>query len=411
MAGLLLKEVPFLFLMVLSALPQADADRGMIVARTLGYGPLAGWLKVVLPRVYPQIRLPILAVLAYGISVVDVSLVLGPTTPPTLPVQILKWINDPDLSLRFRASAGAVLQLLLVVGAILVWLAAEALLAKRSVPWLEAGRRRLAERTARAISIGLATLTGLLVVSALIAIGLWSLADAWRYPQPLPAALTLDNWRSESGRAAVLLRNSLLVGVTATLLSIVLTIGCLEREVRGGRNAGRDTALWLVYLPLLVPQIAFLLGLQVLLVQLHLDETFVAAVLAHTVFVLPYVFLALADPWRAYDGRYRTVALSLGASPLRALLAVRLPMLLRACLAAAAIGLAVSIGQFLATQLVAGARWPSITTEAVAVSSGGNRRTLAIYALLQTLVPFVAFMLATLLPAFVFRRRRGMGSA
>jgi putative thiamine transport system permease protein len=129
------------------------------------------------------------------------------------------------------------------------------------------------------------------------------------------------------------------------------------------------------------------------------------------VFVLPYVFLAMVDPWRAFDQRYVIVALSLGASPLRALLTIRLPMLMRACLAAAAIGIAVSVGQFLATQLVAGARWPSITTEAVAMSSGGNRRTLAIYAVLQTLLPLVAFLMATLLPAYLFRNRRGMGSA
>jgi putative thiamine transport system permease protein len=162
---------------------------------------------------------------------------------------------------------------------------------------------------------------------------------------------------------------------------------------------------------LLVPQIAFLLGIQVLLITLRLDETFFALVAAHLVFVLPYVFLSLADPWRSYDARYRQVALSLGASPWRALIAVRLPMLLRACLAAGAIGVAVSIGQYLATQLVAGARWPSITTEAVSASSGGNRRTLALYAVLQTLVPLTGFMVATLVPSLVFRNRRGMGSA
>lgn len=410
MAGLVLKEVPFLILMLLSALPQADAGRSLIVARTLGYGPVAAWLKAVLPRLYPQMRLPILAVLAYGVSVVDVALVLGPTTPPTLPVQILKWMNDPDLSLRFRASAGAVLQLVLVAAAVAFWLMAERVVSRLMRPWLDAGQRAAGERNARIVSFALVSVLVALVAGAAVSILLWSFAEAWRYPNPLPAAFTLDNWRNESARAAILLRNTLMVSLAATAIALALTIGCLEKEVRFGRHGTEATALWLLYLPLLVPQIAFLLGLQILLIQVRLDETFIAVVLTHGVFVLPYVFLSLADPWRAYDERFRQVALTLGASPFRALIAIRLPMLSRACLAAAAIGIAVSAGQFLATQLVAGARWPGITTEAVAISSGGNRRTLAIYALLQTLVPLIAFAVATLLPAVWFRHRRGMGS-
>ena len=49
MGALVLKETPFLFLMVLAALPQADAERSMAQARTLGYYRIAAWLKAVLP--------------------------------------------------------------------------------------------------------------------------------------------------------------------------------------------------------------------------------------------------------------------------------------------------------------------------------------------------------------------------
>src|SRR5690606_1328294 len=72
--GLIAKEVPFLFLMVLAALPQANAAATRRVAASLGYAPVAAFLKTVLPRLYPQIRLPVLAVLAYATSVVDVAM-------------------------------------------------------------------------------------------------------------------------------------------------------------------------------------------------------------------------------------------------------------------------------------------------------------------------------------------------
>ncbi|KAB2849333.1 MAG: ABC transporter permease subunit [Hyphomicrobiaceae bacterium] len=411
MAGLVLKEVPFLFLMLLAALPQADADRGMAVARSLGYGPMSGWLKAVLPRVYPQIRLPVLAVLAYGLSVVDVALVLGPTTPPTLSVQILKWVNDPDLAMRFRASAGAVLQLALVAGSIGVWLLFERLVKDVGRSWIEGGHRTFGERALRVAAGAGGVLVLLIVAGALVSIILWSLAEAWRFPDPLPAAFTTSNWRGETQRALGLLSNSLMIAAATGSIALLLVIGCLEKEVRHGRYRSESTGLLLLYLPLLVPQIAFLLGLQVLTIGLGLDETFLAVLLTHLVFALPYVFLSLSDPWRSMDPRFRQVALTLGASPAKALFFVRLPMLLRACLAALAIGVAVSIGQFLATQLVAAARWPTITTEAVTVSSGGNRRILAIYALLQTIVPFIGFLVATTVPAMIFRHRKGMGTS
>ena len=69
-AGLTLKEVPFLLLMTLAALPQADADRAVLTARALGYGRVTRLdARGAAPRIYPQIRLPVFATLAYSASV------------------------------------------------------------------------------------------------------------------------------------------------------------------------------------------------------------------------------------------------------------------------------------------------------------------------------------------------------
>jgi len=95
----------------------------------------------VLPQVYPLIRLPVFAVLAFSLSVVDVALILGPTTPPTLSVLILRWIDDPDLSFRFLASAGAVLLLLLTLGSLIFWRFSEWLIFQKCRNWLSNGKR------------------------------------------------------------------------------------------------------------------------------------------------------------------------------------------------------------------------------------------------------------------------------
>ena len=140
-AGLVAKEAPFLLLMTLAALAQAEAGRSLTVARALGQGRVSGWLKAVLPRVYGQIRLPVYAVLAYSMSVVDVAAILGPNAPPTLSVQVVAWMNDPDLSRRFTAAAGAVWQLALVLGALALWRAGEVAAARLGRRWAEGGGR------------------------------------------------------------------------------------------------------------------------------------------------------------------------------------------------------------------------------------------------------------------------------
>ena len=113
--GMVAKEVPFLLLMGLSAASQIDARRLLDEARLLGRGPLAAWALVVQPQLGRRLVLPVMIVLVFSVSVVDMALVLAPLTPAPLAVRILTWFRDPDLSFQFIAAAGAVLQIGLAV--------------------------------------------------------------------------------------------------------------------------------------------------------------------------------------------------------------------------------------------------------------------------------------------------------
>jgi len=157
-----------------------------------------------------------------------------------------------------------------------------------------------------------------------------------------------------------------------------------------------------------VPQTAFLPGLQTLLLNVGADTGLLPVVFAHLVFVLPYVFLSLGDPWRSWDARNATVAGALGAHPNRVFWTVRLPMLTRPILTAMAVGVAVSVGQYLATLLIGGGRVSTLTTEAVALASGGDRRAIGVYGLLQTFAALMPFTIALLVPNLIWRNRRGL---
>jgi putative thiamine transport system permease protein len=407
MAGLIAKEVPFLFLVALAALPQIDERRTRMLTASLGYGPTAGFLFAAWPRLYRQIRLAVYAVVAYASSVVDVAVVLGPTLPPTLPVRLLQWTNDPDLSARFLASAGAVLQLATTGAALLLWYGGEKLGGAILGRLRERGHRHFADRLLRPLGFVLLAIPALSIFLGIAALALWSVSGLWQFPDLWPSTLRVDGWAQTLPRLAGPLQTTLIAGLASTVIAIVLVIGCLENETRSGRSGGQK-ALLALYLPLIVPQISFIFGLQVLFVSFGLDGRIGALILVHLVFVLPYVFLSLADPWRSLDRRYDALGASLGRKRTAVLWQVRLPMLLRAILTAAAVGFAVSVGQYLPTVLIGAGRLSTIATEAVALSSGGNRRIIGIYALVQTVLPFLAFAIASLLPALLWRNRRAL---
>lgn len=407
MAGLIVKEVPFLFLVALAALPQAKARMLAPIPASLGYGRMAGFLFVVWPNVYSQIRLAIFAVIAYSSSVVDVALILGPTNPAPLAVRLVEWMNDPDLTRRFEASAGALMQLGVTGSALLIWLGAErvASVITRLLFW--SGRRYRQDLIVRQIAGTLMVGAALAVFAGLAILALWSFAGFWGFPDAVPRSFTMANWQRHLSGAIDPLITTLLLGGAAALIAVAMTAACLEREARTGRQGG-SRALAIVYLPLIVPQASFVFGLQMFFLASGTSATFAALLLVHLVFVLPYVFLALSDAWRAFDIRNAFVAASLGAGENRIFWRVRLPMLLRPLLVSAAIGFAVSVGQYLPTLLVGAGRWPTLTTEAVALAAGGDRRVIGVYAFLQLLLPFAGFALAAAIPAMLHANRRNL---
>jgi len=406
LAGLVIKEIPFLFFVTMAALPQTDIRR-VEIASLLGYGRIWGWLLAVFPAIYRQIRLPVFATIVFASSTIDVALVLGPVTPPPLSVRVLRWMNDPDIAMRASAAAGALIQVATTLSALVLWWWGEKLVGCLARMAALRGWRGQKDKALRFVGASSMFLGFAVILSGLVLLALWSFAGAWRFPDVLPYFWTTASWSAQQANLFATGWRALVIGIASASLSLVLVLACLENEYRGDIHLTR-LAWWIIYLPLLIPQIAFVGGLSALFLYLGIDGTLWAVILVHVVFVYPYVYLTLADPWNAFDVRYLGVARTLGKSVNRVFWSVRLPILLRPVLAAFALGFAVSISQYLPTLLIGAGRQPTITTEAVALASGGNRRLIGIYALIQTILPFVVFALASIVPRLAWRQRRAL---
>jgi putative thiamine transport system permease protein len=333
--------------------------------------------------------------------------VLAPGNPPPLAVLAARWFADYDLERYFPAAAAATLQLVIVLLLLALWWAAEQVVARLGTAWCERGLRHgWAEPLVR-LGTGLCVVGFVLGLASVVAMLVWSFAQTWRYPDVLPSQLGLATWATQGPRVWGTVANTVSLALCTALIALLLAIACLESE-SSRRHPPTQRALWLAYAPLLIPQIAFLDGFQVALVRLRLDGLWLAVAWSHFVFVWPYVFLSLADPWRALDSRYARTAAALGAGAWATLWRVRVPLLLRPILVAFAIGCAVSVGLYLPTLFAGAGRVATLTTEAVTLSSGADRRILGVFTFLQALIPLAVYAAALGVPALVYRHRQGM---
>jgi putative thiamine transport system permease protein len=110
-AVLVAKEVPFLLWAAATQLRRADTAqrwaRELDVATSMGYAPRTAWWRIVWPQLWPRLGGPLLAVLAYSLTVVDMALVIGPTRPPTLAVLAWQWLLDADAAINAQGAAAS----------------------------------------------------------------------------------------------------------------------------------------------------------------------------------------------------------------------------------------------------------------------------------------------------------------
>ncbi|QFI38223.1 thiamine ABC transporter permease [Moritella marina ATCC 15381] len=388
--ALTLKEIPFLLFMSIPLLKQLNINTTLITAQSLGYNNAQAWQKIILPQWLPKIRFSLFAVMAYSISVVDVALIIGPTQPPTLAVLVWQWLNDADLATLPKASAGALVLLLLCLVTLFSIRLAEWLITVKCKTWQSNGRYSL--------PIGgksIITITYLIALITLPMLLIWSFAQRWRFPDITPSKWSLRFWQQEWHYLLDIIANSMMIALISATIALIFAIIVHEHSVKAAANKQwLKVPRLLIAIPMLAPQLSLLFGMQVATLYIAHQYYYLWVIWAHTFFAFPYIFLALDGPWRSYDQRLDNVALSLGMSPFKTWWQIKRPLLLPAIWIAWAVGISVSLAQYLPTLMLGSGRISTLTTEAVALSSGQDRRISAIYALLQSITPFIFYIIA-----------------
>jgi ABC-type spermidine/putrescine transport system permease subunit II len=184
-------------------------------------------------------------------------------------------------------------------------------------------RRRLGQDLLRAYAV--LVFTFLLVPIAIIIPMSFSNQRYLSFPPP---GWTLHWYQSviDQPRWLMATINSFYIGVPTALLAVLFgTLAALGMARSDFRY--RKLLLLLVLAPMMLPHVIIAIGLYPTLVDMHLQDSYTAVIIGHTVIGIPLVFVTVTAALRSYPSSLDLAARTLGAGTWRAFRRVTLPMI------------------------------------------------------------------------------------
>jgi thiamine transport system permease protein len=333
-------------------------------ARSLGASPFRAFLDVVAPQLYPAVLSGAALAFVFTFGSFPIVLALGGFELATVEVFVYRLVRDLEYT---EAAALALLELAISLSILYAYLRYEAAHTVRSRGIRPLPRRPLRPPTGSARELLLRSGLGIYVVLAGI-VFLAPIASMLLASVTDPGGITLDHYRfllerQRTGAAFQVrpwdaIRNSLLFGLAALAVALPMGVIVAVSSTRGYR--GRKVVDAVAMAPLAVSGIVVGLGLlrglvfgaEVAGTRIAVGGA-VAIVAAHAVAGYPFVVRTVAPGLESLDRSLVESARALGASRIRALVDVELPLVWPGIVAGAAFAFAISVGEFSATVVLA----------------------------------------------------------
>lgn len=395
------KETIFLLFMVFSKLSQININQQLWLSRSFGYTASATWAKIIWPQIYLGIRLPFFIVMSYSFSPIDMSIILSPNTPPPLVILALNWFNDNQLENSLKGSAAAIVLLVTFIMGVGTWMLLEKIFFISICKSIWRGVRDsfsfLNPWIAKVIFYSI-LLTSLL--SFFINL-IWSFTKSWPFPDLLPN-FTLETWYLLFDvRFFDFFKNTMLLAILSSFIGLATSILLIESDLWIQRKPKYfflnllkfPLARAVFFIPLLIPPISFLIGIRLLFLYIDYSQhEFIFILIGHFLFVFPYIFLTLEKVYRSYDQNYFLLGQTLAQGTWKVFLKIKWPMLWKPILFSLVIGFSISFMEYLSTVILSAGKINTITTEAIQLSSGGNRRVMGFFMVIQTILMSLVFL-------------------
>ena len=137
-------------------------------------------------------------------------------------------------------------------------------------------------------------------------------------------------------------QNTVIVAVASTafstLIGTIAAIGMYRYTFKG-----KGTVDSLLYIPIVIPEIVMGISLLAFFSLLHITTGLLTLIIAHVTFSMPFVLITVRSRMAGYDQAVEEAAMDLGATRLRTLRRVTLPIIAPGIMAGAMLALTLSL--------------------------------------------------------------------
>jgi spermidine/putrescine transport system permease protein len=166
---------------------------------------------------------------------------------------------------------------------------------------------------------------------------------------------TWANWKNPCGAPEVCnaVGNSLKIGLSATLIATILGT-MVAFALSRYRFRGRTSTNLLIFLPMATPEVVLAASLLTLFLNLKVPLGFVTIVIAHVMFCISFVVVAVKARIAGLDPRLEQAAGDLYANEVQTFRRVTLPLVAPGIAGAALLAFSLSFDDFIITNFVSG---------------------------------------------------------
>lgn len=185
---------------------------------------------------------------------------------------------------------------------------------------------------------------------------------------------------------------TILIAVLSTLIStIVGTIAALG--ISKMTKFGRTIVLNINNLPVLNPDIVTGVALMTLFISISVELGFITMLIAHIVFSIPYVILAVLPKLRQLNKYTAEAALDLGATPAYAMRKVIIPEIMPGIVSGALIAFTLSIDDFVISFFTAGTSATNLSILIYSMAKRGVKPTINALSTLMFVVVLILMLI------------------
>ncbi|WP_110647325.1 ABC transporter permease [Salinicola peritrichatus] len=201
------------------------------------------------------------------------------------------------------------------------------------------------------------------------------------------------------------IKNSFIVGISATILATVLgTVAALG--LSSHHMPARGAIMTLLISPMIVPLIISAAAMFFFFSKINLAQTYAGVILAHTVLGIPFVVITVTATLSSFDTSLIRAAHSLGANPTRTFFKVVLPLVTPGVVSGALFAFITSFDEVVVVLFIAG---PEQRTMPIQMWSGIREQISPTILAVATMLVILSILLLTTLELLRRRNERMRG--